>query len=115
MNYEVVISNQAEEDIALIYSHILYDFKSRINAEAFLNRIYSEIRDLSFMAGSHHLYPNEPWYSEGLHYFSVNNYSIFYTVQKVENDKIDGIASVAQVAYGKRDLDAILRKDTNKS
>ena len=110
MDYKVIISAQAETDISNIYSHILNGFNSRINATAVLNRLYSEIKDLSFMAGSHHLYPNEPWHSQGLHYFSVNNYSIFYAVQKIEdNDELAGIASVAQVTYGKRDLDAVLR------
>ena len=71
MDYKVIISAQAETDISNIYSHILNGFKSRINADAVLNRLYSEIED---------------------------------------NDELAGIASVAQVTYGKRDLDAILRK-----
>ncbi len=48
-----------------------------MNADAVLEKLYSDITDLYFMAGSHHLYPNEPWNSEGVHYFSVNNYSVY--------------------------------------
>ena len=54
MNYEVVISKKAKSDISKIYSHILYKFKSKLNADSVLKKIYSELEDLSFMAGSYH-------------------------------------------------------------
>lgn len=110
MSYKVVISNQAKSDVARIYSYILNQLKSKINAEAVLRRLYSEMDDLSFMAGSHHLYPNEPWHSEGVYYFSANNKSIFYTVE--ENDdktEFDGTVTVTHVTNSNRDLDAVLR------
>lgn len=110
MSYKVVISNQAKIDIAKIYSYILHELKSRINADAVLRKLYSEIDDLSFMAGSHHLYPNEPWRSEGVYYFSANNKSIFYIVEE-NKDKtdFDGIVTVTHVTNSNRDLDAVLR------
>ena len=100
-HYEVVISEQAEEDIAKIYSYIYYDLGSEINANAVLDRLYAAIEQLSFVGESYHLYPNEPWRSRGIHYFSVNNYSVFYTTK-------DSIITVIHVAYGRRDLDRML-------
>ena len=110
MSYKVVISNQAKIDIAKIYAYILNRLKSRINADAVLRKLYSEISDLSFMAGSHHLYPNEPWNSEGVYYFSANNKSIFYIVEKTKDKTgVDGIVTVTHVANSNQDLDAVLR------
>ena len=102
MDYKVVISNQAEEDITEIYSYIYNELKSKINADSVLNRLYSSMNELSFMPESYHLYPNEPWYSKGVHYYSVDNYSIFYVV---EGDTV----TVIHVCYGRRDLDKFLQ------
>ena len=52
------------------------------------------------MAESYHLYPNEPWKSKGVHYFSVGNYSIFYVAD-------NNVATVIHVSYGRRDLDKV--------
>lgn len=101
MDYEVVVSEQAEDDLADIYSYIRDVLKSEINADAVLSRLYSAMEGLGSMAGSYHLYPNEPWFSLGIHYFSVNNYSIFYAIN-------DSVATVIHVAYGRRDLDKVL-------
>lgn len=101
MNYEVVISEQAENDLTEIYSYIRDVLKSEINANSVLGRLYSAMDGLGSMAKSYHLYPNEPWNSLGIRYFSVNNYSIFYSVN-------DSVATVIHVAYGKRNLDNVL-------
>ena len=61
MEYNVVLSDQAKEDVAKIYGYILNVLKSEINAESVLNRLYSAMNELSYMAESYHLYPNEPW------------------------------------------------------
>ena len=105
MNFSVSITNQAEEDLADIYSFILNEYKSQINADAVLGRLYTEINNLSFMADGYHLYPNEPWYSRGLRYFSVHDYSIFYLIRDIEGGKE---ARVTHVTYGRRDLDRFL-------
>ena len=98
MEFKVVVSEQAENDLANIYSYILNELKSQINADAVLGRLYTAMENLSFTAGSHHLYPNEPWHSLGIHYFSVNNYSIFYIVDSNEDNPV---ATVIHVVYGK--------------
>lgn len=110
MNYKVEISEQAENDIADIYSYIRNVLKSQINADSVLERLYSAMKDLSFMAQSYHLYPNEPWHSLGIHYFSSGNYSIFYSIdENDENANNEPTATVIHVAYGRRDLDEVLQ------
>ena len=65
---EVVLSDQAKNDIADIYAYILNKLQSKINADAVLTKLYSAMDSLSFMAESYHLYPHEPWYSIGVRY-----------------------------------------------
>ena len=101
MEYSVALSDQAKEDIVEIYDYILNVLESEINAESVLNRLYSAMNKLSYMAESYHLYPNEAWKSKGVHYFSVGNYSIFYVAE-------NNVATVIHVSYGRRDLDKVL-------
>ena len=101
MDYTVVLSDQAKEDVAEIYSYILNVLKSEMNAKAVLNRLYSAMEELYYIAESYHLYPNEPWNSMGVHYFSVGNYSIFYVVE-------NSVVTVIHVTYSRRDLNKVL-------
>ncbi|EID84031.1 Plasmid stabilization system protein [Treponema sp. JC4] len=101
MDYKVVLSDNAKADISRIYGYILNKLKSSINADAVLKRLYSSMEDLCFMADSYHLYPNEPWHSIGIRYYTIGNHSVMYTI---ENDT----ATVLHVAYGRRDLDKVM-------
>lgn len=91
MEYSIVLSDQAKEDIAEIYGYILN----------VLNRLYSVMNELSYMAESHHSYPDELQYSKGVHYFYVGNYSIFYVAE-------NNVATVIHVTYGTKDLEKVL-------
>ena len=99
MDYTVVLSNQAKDDIAAVYSYIRSVLQSKINADAVLRRLQSAMADLSFMAGSHCVYPEEPWHTRGVHFFSVGSYTIFYAVDEQKN-----VATVLHIIYGRRDI-----------
>ena len=101
MDYTVVLSDQAKEDVSEIYDYIRTVLQSEANANSLLNRLYAAMDSLSYMAESYHLYPNEPWHSLGVRYFSVGNYSVFYTIAAT-------IATVLHVSYGRRNLDNVL-------
>lgn len=105
MDFKVLITSQAEEDLADIYSYILNEFKSPINADALLNTLFNEIQALSYMADGYHLYPKEPWFSRGIRYFSIKNYSIFYLIKE---DKEQSEVRVTRVSNGRRDLNRVL-------
>lgn len=53
MKYKVVLSDKAKADLAKIYGYILNKLQSTINADAVLERLYSSMEDLSFMADSY--------------------------------------------------------------
>lgn len=54
MKYQVVISDQAKEDLSSIYSYILNNLKSKINADAVFKRLYEAMQDLNFMPSRYH-------------------------------------------------------------
>ena len=45
------------------------------------------------------LYEDEPWHSQGLRFFSVDNYLVFYLISEAENT-----VTVVRIMYGGRDI-----------
>jgi len=103
MNYNVVISDRAKKDLYRIYSYIFTVLKSKVNANSILKRLYEAIEKLNFMPNRYHRYQSEPWFSRGVRFFSVNNYSIFYVI-----DETTATVIIIHIIYGKRDFDKVL-------
>ncbi len=101
MEYKVVLSDTAKADLARIYSYILNKLQSVINADAVLARLYSSMNDLSFMADGYHFYPDEPWHSMGIRYYTIGNHSVMYAIDK-------DTATVIHVAHGSQDLNKVM-------
>lgn len=104
MNYKVSISEQAEKDLNDIYSYIYYKLKSKVSADRIAQKLYSMMASLSEMPKRFHLYPSEPWFSRGLRFVTVGNYSVFYLVNDDANDIL-----ITRIAYGKRDIEKVLK------
>lgn len=102
MDYQVLISPEALEDLQNIYDYIAYEKKSIINAESQLSRLQDEILKLDLMPKSFKLYPKEPWKSKGLRYFPVDNFLIFYLTDNKKKS-----VNILRVIYGKMNLDKI--------
>jgi addiction module RelE/StbE family toxin len=98
MNYEIEITEQAEQDIRGIYEYIAYVLMSAQNAAGQIERIKTSIFSLSEYPERQTLYSLEPWKSRNLRFMPVDNYSIFYIV----NDE-KKVVQVIRVMYGKRD------------
>lgn len=103
MEYSLFLTEQAKSDLAEIYSYISVELKSKKNAENVIDALYQAMKGLSLMPSRYHQFPNEPWFSEGVRYFTVRNYSIFYTV-----DENNLSVSIVHVIYGKRNLPQVL-------
>ena len=101
MEYKVVLSDKAKADIARIYGYIRNNLKSVINADVVLERLNSSMDNLRFMADSYYFFPNEPWNSLGVRYYTIGNYSVMYVIEK-------DTATVIHVAYGRQDLNNIM-------
>ena len=61
------------------------------------------IRELDEMPERYPVYSDEPWHSEGLRFFSVDNYLVFYCPQREKQT-----VSIVRIMYGKRDIQAQL-------
>ncbi len=62
-------------------------------------RIMKEIRALDEMPMRFRLYEEEPWHSEGLRFFPVDNYLVFYLADETQNT-----VGIVRIMYGGRDI-----------
>lgn len=69
-------------------------------------RIMNEIQGLSELPYRHKIYTGEPWKSQGMRYFSVDNYLVFYIVNEQTQ-----IVYILRIMYGGRDISNHLTKD----
>ena len=99
--WKVRYSPKAYADLKDIYYFIVQNYQSTKSAANTINRLRQSIKDLSFMADGYHHYQDEPYYSNGVRYYSEGKYCIFY-----EYD--DDFVTVLRIINGKRDLLAAL-------
>lgn len=102
MQYKVIVSPNAIEDLQNIYNYIAYEKKSIINAELQISRIKEDVIKLDTLPNAFKTYPKEPWCSKGLKYFPIDNYLVFYMV---DEDKKQ--VNVLRIIYGKMNLSKI--------
>ncbi len=58
-----------------------------------------EIRSLNEMPMRYRLYDDEPWHSQGVRFFPVNNYLVFYLP-----DETKTTVHIVRIIYGVRDI-----------
>ena len=78
MNYNIMITSQAEQDLRQIYEYISYDLLSPETAAEQIDRLQKNILNLSFLPYRFKQYDQDPWFSRGLHSMPVDNFQIFY-------------------------------------
>ena len=107
MIYEVTITDQADADLRGIYEYIAFELLSSDNAAGQLDRLEEHIIGLEEFPEKFRPYEKEPWYSRGLRVMPVDNYLVFYIL-----DKDAGIVTVIRVMYAGRDVDHQLNSHT---
>lgn len=95
MRWNVVYSAQARSDLRKIYEYIAYDLLVSEIAVGQTRRIMKEIRLLDEMPMRHPVYKDEPWNSQGVRYFPVDNYLVFYLP-----DESQSIVNIVRIMYG---------------
>lgn len=100
INYEVVISEQADADLRGIYEYIAVGLSSVDNAIAQLDRLEKNIMELEYFPERHRLYEKSPWFERGLRVMPVDNYLVFYI-----SDKNKAIVTVVRIMYSGRNID----------
>lgn len=99
MNYKVDVSDVAKEDLRKIHEYIEFELGSPNAARRISRAIVSQIQALSFMPERYRVYPEEPLFSQKIHFFQVENYQVFYKVSQSE-----GVVRVGRILYGRRDI-----------
>ena len=99
MSWDIVYTDGARRDLRNIYEYIAYELLVPETAAGQTQRIMKEIRALEEMPMRYRLYEGEPWHSEGLRFFSVDNYLVFY-----QPDETKKTVSIVRIMYGGRDI-----------
>ena len=102
--YTVVISEKADSDIREIYEYIAYTLRSLMNAENQLGRLYKSMKGLDQMPERCPLVPDKKCRDRNIRFDTVDNYSIFYMVDK-ENQTV----TILHIFYSGRDIDSLLK------
>lgn len=100
MTYTVKISEQADRDLRGIYEYIAFSLFSERNAVHQLRRLENAISGLSYMPERFKKYEIEPWKDRGLRKMPVDNYIVFYSV-----DRNNHAVTVIRVLYNKCDTE----------
>ena len=79
VNYCVVYSPEAIEDLKAIYRYIAYDLQEKDTAGKLIDRIRLKIRGLDTFPGNKKV-DWEPWSGMGMRQMPVDNYVIFYFI-----------------------------------
>ena len=106
--YDVVLTEQAEKDLAEIFEYIAFTLEQFDNAKGQVARIQSAINNLDTMPERHKPYEKGPWKNRNTHYFPVDHYVVFYAV-----DNVSMVVSVFRIMYGGRDIDRQLLYHTD--
>ncbi len=106
-SYSVVYSPQAKDDLKEIYSYIAFTLLVPDTAEGQVGRIRKEIRSLDFMPFRNPVVDWEPWKSMEMHKLPVDNFVVFYTV-----DKSAMTVTIILIVYGGRYISSLANSET---
>ncbi len=105
MNYQVIISEQAEQDLRAVYEYIAFEKESPDIAKALLDRLEEQILKLDDMPYRFREYELEPWRSRGLRVMPVESYLVCYIPREC-----DRTVNVIRVFYTGQNIDKHLNK-----
>lgn len=101
--YSMVIAEAAEADLDGIADYISYELKEPSTALKQLARIEEAMTALEEMPERHSLVQDKYLAAKGIRKLPIDNYLIFYTVNKSKNT-----INIARVLHGRRDWESIL-------
>ena len=103
MIYKIITTKQADLDLRGIYEYIAFKLLSVENAKKQLDRLEKSIISLNEFPEKFKLYEQEPWFSKGIRVMPVDNYLVFYVVNKDKKT-----VTIIRIMYNGRDVDSQL-------
>ena len=98
MEYQVRVAPQALEQIQQIAHYIAHTLGAPETAHRWVDFLFQEISDLSFLPSRYPLTEEEPWRTSGIHKMTVKNFLVYYLVAEEQK-----LVTVTAVIYGRRD------------
>jgi len=102
--YNVIISDKADEDMDGIYNYIAKNLQEPIIATNQYNRIADTILSLELMPDRIKLMNSEPERSKGLRSLYVDNYAVFFTIN-------GNFVNIVRVLYSASDVSSKLSEE----
>ena len=106
MSWGIVYTAESKRDLRNLYEYIAFNLLVPETAAQQMQRTMEEIRSLEMMPMRHRLYGEELWLSQGLRFFPVDNYLVFYLP-----DEDKKIVRIIRIMYSGMDV----RKQLGKS
>ena len=103
MNFQVLISPEAENDLRSVYRYIANNLLAPETAAKQVRRIILEIKTLSDFPLRNPVVKRGVWEKRGLRQLFVDNFIVFYLVNQKAKDVV-----VFRIFYNKRDVDTLL-------
>ncbi len=102
-DYKVVIGESAEKDLISIFSYICDTLLEPATAKRIFLSIKERILSLSKMPERHQIVLEEPYASLGIRKLPVENYTVFYLVNKASHE-----VHVIRILYNRREWQNLL-------
>lgn len=90
-----------------IYEYLAFELLVPDTASRQSDRIMKAVRTPDHMPERYKVYEEEPWKSQNLRYFPVDNYLVFYLPRKET-----GVINIVRIIYGGRDIKRQLEQTT---
>ena len=107
MSWKINYTRYAREDLKAIYEYLAFELLVPDTASRQSDRIMKAVRTLDNMPERYKVYEEEPWKSQNLRYFPVDNYLVFYLPRKET-----GVINIVRIIYGGRDIRRQLEQTT---
>lgn len=99
MEYNVLLTEHARDDLKNIHRYIAFELLSPHNAAGISKGILAASKGLNRFPKRNPVYHEEPWKSQEVRFLPYKKYIIFY---KVNDD--NQTVTVARIMYGGRDI-----------
>ena len=99
MNWKIIYAIEAENDVTNIYDYIVSTWNDFDAAKNLVRQIIIAADSLEQLPLRHQVWNEEPWHSQGIRYFPVEKYIMFYAV----NEKKHAV-EILRIIYGGQDI-----------
>ena len=103
--YRLPYTPEFFDDLRDIYSYIAYHLQEKRPAQNQIGQNKAEIEELRRMPEHCPPVSWEPWHSMGMRSFPVDNYVVYYEI-----DKENQVVHISRVFYGGRDIEGLVQE-----